>query len=83
MPERCDPCSGAVPTIDYQGSNVTADPLVVSDAGRDYRLQSGSPLIGAGVEAYTPTVDLLGNPRVTADIGAYAGPSGGGVFFVP
>jgi hypothetical protein len=71
MPKRCDPCSGPLPTIDFQGDDIETDPLVVSDAGRDYHLLPNSPLYGNGVDAYCPTTDFDGNARVVATIGAF------------
>jgi hypothetical protein len=58
--------------IDYLGSNVDADPLYLSSAGRNYRLQPNSPMIGAGDGAYRPATDFDGKPYVTTDIGAFA-----------
>ena len=55
--------------------NITNDPLFADDASGNLRLQSNSPCINAGNNAYaTTTTDLDGNPRivsVTVDIGAY------------
>jgi hypothetical protein len=55
--------------------NITNAPLFVDYAGGDLRLQTNSPCINAGNNAYAagPT-DLDGNPRIvsgTVDIGAY------------
>jgi hypothetical protein len=61
------------------------NPLVVNisrnPALADWRLQSGSPAIDAGTNAYgLPSLDLLGNTRVVGaavDLGAYEFGSGG------
>jgi len=61
------PASGA--------NNFTTAPLFVNQNGGDYHLQSSSPCINAGNNAYVSiTNDLDGNPRIrggTVDIGAY------------
>jgi hypothetical protein len=56
--------------------NITAPPLFVNLAGGDYHLQSSSPCINSGNNAYVgaAAADLDGNPRIvggTVDIGAF------------
>jgi len=54
--------------------NICADPLFVSAASGDYRLQVGSPAIDAGTGADAPRWDKNGTPRpqdVGFDMGAY------------
>jgi hypothetical protein len=67
-------CTMPLPTNGV--GNVTSDPLFVDTNGwADLRLQSNSPCINAGNNAYALAgADLDGNPRVvggTVDIGAY------------
>lgn len=52
-------------------NELTDDPLFTGGGG--YRPLEGSPLYAAGDEAYIPPVDLDGNERVAATIGAYVG----------
>jgi hypothetical protein len=55
--------------------NITSDPLFADYAGGNLRLQSNSPCINSGLNAYAPAgPDLDGNPRIaggTVDLGAY------------
>jgi len=55
--------------------NVTNAPMFIDQAAGDFRLQSSSPCINAGNNAYVTTVtDLGGNPRIVpgaVDMGAY------------
>jgi len=66
-------CTTPMPTGGV--GNITNAPLFVDYAGGNLRLQSNSPCINAGNNAYaaSPT-DLDGNPRIvsgTVDLGAY------------
>jgi hypothetical protein len=63
------------PLPDSGVGNITAEPLFVDGLNGDLRLQSNSPCINAGANAYVlGATDLDGNPRIrggTVDIGAY------------
>jgi hypothetical protein len=66
-------CTTPLPTNGF--GNITDEPLFVDLAQVDLRLQSNSPCINAGNNAFAPAgLDLDGNPRVVGgivDLGAY------------
>src|SRR5207245_2676812 len=66
-------CTTPLPTNGV--GNFDNPPLFVDKAGGNLRLQSNSPCINAGLNAYAPAgLDLDGNPRIvggTVDVGTY------------
>jgi hypothetical protein len=69
-------CEDCVSPGTLNGNNCSGDPFFVDTNGwANLRLQSNSPCINAGNNAFAPTgPDLDGNPRIiggTVDIGAY------------
>jgi putative surface-exposed virulence protein len=50
-------------TVDYDASNIDADPLFRDAAGGDYRLRCWSPCIDAGTSDGAPERDILGARR--------------------
>jgi parallel beta-helix repeat protein len=77
--DHCDYCTldyCCTPALPATGAgNITNAPLFVNQAGGNLRLQSNSPCINAGTNAYVVgSTDLDGRPRIvggTVDIGAY------------
>ena len=72
-PLRLDYC--CTTAVSANSHNITNAPLLIDPAGGNFRLQSNSPCINAGKNAYVFSgTDLDGNPRIvggTVDIGAY------------
>jgi len=68
-------CCSTQPLPADGAGNITNAPLFVDYAGGNLRLQSNSPCINAGYNAYViGATDLDGNPRIkggTVDMGAY------------
>jgi hypothetical protein len=66
-------CTTPLPTTGF--GNISSGPLFVDSANGNLRLQSNSPCINAGNNAYVATTtDLDGRPRIvggTVDMGAY------------
>ena len=66
-------CTTTLPTSGT--GNITTEPLFVDPVNGNFRLQSNSPCINAGNNAYAPgPTDVDGNPRIvngTMDMGAY------------
>jgi hypothetical protein len=53
-------CAGEITNY----GNISADPLFVSPATNDYRLQTGSPAIDTGTNVAIAARDLAGQPRI-------------------
>jgi parallel beta-helix repeat protein len=63
---------GALPANPAGTNALSGDPKFVNAATNNFRLQSTSPAINAGVTSGAPTIDRLGNTRTGGiDIGAY------------
>jgi len=63
------------PTNDYLGTGaIVADPKLANPAADDYRLQPGSPAIGAGAAGASPGRDIQGRQRPAGpvDLGAFS-----------
>jgi hypothetical protein len=62
-------CSG----LDYSRGNRTTDPLFVNYAGRNLRVNAGSPAIGYALPEFSPGSDFDGNarPQSAPDAGAF------------
>lgn len=60
--------------LSYVNCSEAVDPLYVNAGARDYAPDVGSPMIdfGNANPEYLPALDIYGNARVTADIGAIA-----------
>jgi hypothetical protein len=68
-------CTTPLPDFLYGTRNITNAPAFIDLVNGNLHLQSNSPCINSGNDAYiTTTIDLDGNPRIkgsTVDIGAY------------
>ena len=68
-------CTTPLPFSPYTGANNFTNPPLFVNTNSDFHLQSNSPCINAGNNAYvTNATDLDGNPRIvggTVDLGAY------------